>query len=80
MSEVKPFRFATQEDAIRYTARIAFQSCPIVNEDEATGCAAGLIAGLFGDADHAPHDVERWVRTAKEEYMRLISSSEAEHS
>lgn len=76
LNKVMPFQFATQEDAIRYAARMAFRECPVFTEAEMHGAANGLIAGLMGDADHAPEDWERWVACAKTEYERCTSKAD----
>lgn len=77
MSNVEPFRFKTQEEAIRYAAREAFRQAPIIDDPAVIhGAATGLIAGLFGDADHAEVDLERWVNCAKAEYANCIQKAE----
>lgn len=76
MSAVAPFQFKTQEDAIRYTARMAWREAPVFTEAEMHGAAHGLIAGLMGDADHAHEDWERWVACAKAEYVRCAQADD----
>lgn len=75
MSTVAPFQFATQEDAIRYTARMAWRESPVFSDAEMHGAAHGLIAGLFGDAEHADADLARWVACAKAEYVRCAQEA-----
>lgn len=71
---VAPFRFPTQEAAIRYAARRAFQEAPVFDDAEMHGAATGLIADLFGDVERV-EDLERWVACAKAEYVRLAKET-----